>query len=99
MTPSDGDQVFSIVARLSSGTKPRSIWLARGDEVPERRVHAEHRLPPWVTGDQVYGRDPQLRAWLESPEVNTGYVLGISTSTRITWRRAPRSAPTACSSH
>lgn len=47
-------------------------------------LHAEDRLPPWVTGDQVYGRDPRLRAWLESGEVNTGYVLGISASTCIT---------------
>jgi SRSO17 transposase len=46
-------------------------------------LHAEGRLPGWVTGDQVYGRDPRLRAWLESPEVSTAYVLGISTSTRI----------------
>jgi SRSO17 transposase len=46
-------------------------------------LHAQGRLPGWVTGDEVYGRDPGLRAWLESPEVNTGYVLGISKSTRI----------------
>jgi SRSO17 transposase len=46
-------------------------------------LHAEGRLPGWVTGDEVYGRDPNLRAWLESPEVNTGYVLAISASTRI----------------
>jgi hypothetical protein len=46
-------------------------------------LHAEGRLPGWVTGDEVYGRDPRLRAWLESPEVSTAYVLGISTSTRI----------------
>ncbi|MFD0852492.1 transposase, partial [Actinomadura adrarensis] len=46
-------------------------------------LHAEGRLPGWVTGDEVYGRDPNLRAWLESPEVDTGYVLAISASTRI----------------
>jgi SRSO17 transposase len=46
-------------------------------------LHAEGRLPAWVTGDEVYGRDPGLRAWLESEQVNTGYVLGISKSTRI----------------
>lgn len=46
-------------------------------------LHAEGRLPGWVTGDEVYGRDPGLRAWLESDQVSTGYVLGIAKSTRI----------------
>ena len=46
-------------------------------------LHAEGRLPGWVTGDEVYGRDPGLRAWLESDQVSTGYVLGISKSTRV----------------
>jgi SRSO17 transposase len=46
-------------------------------------LHAEGLLPGWVTGDEVYGRDPRLRAWLETPQVNTGYVLAISASTRI----------------
>ncbi|MEO5875949.1 MAG: IS701 family transposase, partial [Streptosporangiaceae bacterium] len=46
-------------------------------------LHAEGRLPGWVTGDEVYGRDPGLRTWLEDPQVNTGYVLAISKSTRI----------------
>jgi SRSO17 transposase len=46
-------------------------------------LHAEHRLPPWVTADEVYGRDPRLRAWLETPEIDTGYVLGIAASTRV----------------
>jgi hypothetical protein len=41
-------------------------------------LHAEQRLPPWVTGDEVYGADPKLRAWLESPQVGAGYVLGIA---------------------
>ncbi|WP_405144089.1 hypothetical protein OG589_40715 [Sphaerisporangium sp. NBC_01403] len=46
-------------------------------------LHAEGRLPAWVTGDEVYGPHPGLRAWLETPEVNTGYMLGISKSTPI----------------
>lgn len=32
-------------------------------------------LPPWVTGDEVYGRDRRLRAWCEDRGV--GYVLGV----------------------
>lgn len=51
-------------------------------------LHAEGRLPPWVTGDEVYGAHPGLRAWLEVPEVGAGYVLGISTSTPIAFTRA-----------
>jgi SRSO17 transposase len=49
-------------------------------------LHAEGRLPPWVTGDEVYGADPDLRAWLES--VDTGYVLAISKSTPIAFTKA-----------
>jgi hypothetical protein len=36
-----------------------------------------------TAGDEVYGRDPTLRSWLESAQVNTSYVLGISKSTPI----------------
>lgn len=46
-------------------------------------LHEEGRLPSWVTGDEVYGRDPGLREWLENPEVGVGYVLGIPKSMRI----------------
>jgi SRSO17 transposase len=49
-------------------------------------LHAEGRLPPWVSGDEVYGADPHLRAWLES--TGTGYVLAISKSTPIAFTRA-----------
>jgi SRSO17 transposase len=49
-------------------------------------LHTEGRLPPWVTGDEVYGADPNLRAWLES--VDTGYVLAISKSTPIAFTKA-----------
>ena len=35
-------------------------------------------LPPWVTGDEVYGRDPALRAFCEDRDV--GYVLGVPCS-------------------
>lgn len=51
-------------------------------------LHAEGRLPGRVTGDEVYGRDPHLRAWLESPQVSTGYVLGIAASTPIAFDKA-----------
>ncbi|MFJ9371181.1 IS701 family transposase [Nocardia sp. NPDC101769] len=37
---------------------------------------------PWVTGDEVYGGDPKLRAALESR--GTGYVLAVSCDHRVT---------------
>jgi SRSO17 transposase len=43
---------------------------------------AEGRCPPWVTGDEVYGRDAKLRSFLE--DQGTGYVLKIPCSFRIT---------------
>ena len=39
-------------------------------------LHAAGVLPPWVTGDEVYGRDGHLRRFCEDREV--GYVLGCS---------------------
>jgi SRSO17 transposase len=47
-------------------------------------------LPPWVTADEVYGRDPGLRAFCEDRGV--GYVLGIpcSFSVTLTSRRQVR---------
>jgi SRSO17 transposase len=47
-----------------------------------KQVLAEGRCPPWVTGDEVYGRDAKLRISLE--ERRTGYVLKIPCSFRIT---------------
>jgi SRSO17 transposase len=43
---------------------------------------AEGRCPPWVTGDEVYGRDAGLRPALE--DQRTGYVLKIPCSFRVT---------------
>jgi SRSO17 transposase len=47
-----------------------------------KQVLAEGRCPPWVTGDEVYGRDAKLRTFVE--ERRTGYVLKIPCSFRIT---------------
>ncbi len=57
---------------------PEEIVFATGVEPLPARVpadlHAEGRLPGWVTGDGVYAAT-RLRAWLESDQVDTGYVL------------------------
>src|SRR5262245_12052423 len=40
-----------------------------------KQLRGERRCPPWVTGDEVYGRDTKLRSFLE--DQGTGYVLKI----------------------
>jgi SRSO17 transposase len=56
-------------------TKPRlagqMIVAALAAGVPAR----------WVTGDEVYGQDPQLRSALE--ELGVGYVLAVACSSRV----------------
>jgi SRSO17 transposase len=47
-----------------------------------RQVIGDGRCPPWVTGDEVYGRDASLRQALE--DLGSGYVLKISCSFRVT---------------
>jgi SRSO17 transposase len=47
-----------------------------------KQLLAEGRCPPWVTGDEVYGRDAGLRTFLEGQ--HTGYVLKVPCSFRIT---------------
>ncbi len=51
-------------------------------------LHAAGVLPPWATGDEVYGRDARLRAWCEHHGV--GYVFGIPCSFRISLRSGTR---------
>jgi SRSO17 transposase len=73
-------------ARRERAAVPGELVFATKPELGRQilaDLHAEGRLPDWVSGDEVYGRDPNLRAWLESPQVNTGYVLAISASTPI----------------
>jgi SRSO17 transposase len=61
---------------LTFKTKPQ---LAA--EMVEQLI-AEGRCPPWVTGDEVYGRDARLRSSLE--DRHTGYALKIPCSFRLT---------------
>ena len=49
----------------------------------------------WVTGDEVYGADPGLRAELEARGI--GYVLAVACDHRVRSPAAPPSAPTLCS--
>jgi len=44
-------------------------------------LHTAGALPPWVTGDEVYGPDPALRAFCE--DRGAGYVLGVPCSSPL----------------
>lgn len=65
-----------VPAEVAFRTKPQ---LAR-DIATE--LHDAGRLAPWVTGDEVYGRDPALRTFCEREGV--GYVLEVPCSFRLT---------------
>jgi SRSO17 transposase len=69
-------QAAGIPEDLEFKTKP-----ALAAEIVKELV-AEGRCPPWVTGDEVYGRDAKLREALEGQ--GTGYVLKIPRSFRVT---------------
>ncbi|MEV6478099.1 transposase [Streptomyces sp. NPDC051657] len=56
-------------------TKPRLAW-----EMIETALDAGINAS-WVTGDEAYGQDPQLRLALETRE--TGHVLAVACSTRV----------------
>ncbi|MER7826973.1 IS701 family transposase [Streptomyces sp. NPDC096097] len=64
-----------IPDEVQFATKPRLAWemiaAALGAGVEAR----------WVTGDEAYGQDPQLRAALEA--CRTGYVMAVACSTRV----------------
>nr|WP_211128009.1 IS701 family transposase [Streptomyces yatensis] len=64
-----------IPEEIEFATKPRLAWemiaAALDAEVPA----------PWVTGDEAYGQDQQLRAALEAR--GTGYVMAVACSTRV----------------
>jgi SRSO17 transposase len=69
-------QAAGIPEDLKFATKPQLAAAIVTD------LLAEGRCPPWVTGDEVYGRDAKLRTFLE--EQSTGYVLKIPCSFRVT---------------
>ena len=69
-------QAAGLPGDLEFATKP-----ALGAEIVTLLL-AERSCPPWVTGDEVYGRDAKLRTLLE--DRRTGYVLKIPCSFRVT---------------
>ncbi|MFC8545055.1 IS701 family transposase [Streptomyces sp. NPDC057244] len=87
-TGSERRQAAGTPGTVPFATKPRPA-REMITAVPDAGVGA-----PWVTGDEAYGRDPQLRAGLEAR--GTGYVMAVACSTRV-WidqGRAPVRADT-----
>jgi SRSO17 transposase len=71
--------------RRAAAGIPKDLEFATKPHLAAEIVHelqAEGRCPPWVTGDEVYGRDARLRSALE--DSHTGYVLKIPCSFRVT---------------
>jgi SRSO17 transposase len=64
-----------IPEEVQFATKPRLAWEMIVSAL-EAGVKAR-----WVTGDEAYGQDPQLRAALEAR--GTGYVMAVACSTRV----------------
>jgi SRSO17 transposase len=70
--------------RRAAAGVPKDVVFATKPELAVQiltELHTAGILPPWVTGDEVYGRDRRLRAWCE--EHGVGYVLGVPRSFRI----------------
>lgn len=68
-------QAAGIPGTVRFATKPRLAW-----EMIAAALDAGVEAA-WVTGDEAYGQDPQLRAALEAR--GTGYVLAVACSTRV----------------
>jgi SRSO17 transposase len=64
-----------IPEEIQFATKPRLAW-----EMIAAALDAGVKAR-WVTGDEAYGQDPQLRAALEAR--GTGYVMAVACSTRV----------------
>jgi SRSO17 transposase len=77
-------------ARCQAAKVPDDVEFATKPALGQRMLQraAENGLPfSWVTGDEVYGNDPKLRAWLSREHCS--FVLAVAGSTHV-WSRPPR---------
>jgi SRSO17 transposase len=73
--------------RRAAAKVPEQVGFATKPELAVQmlaELHAEGSLPPWLTGDEVYGQNPTLRGWCEHADHQVGYVLGIPRSFTVT---------------
>ena len=86
----------AILERLRAAGVPDQVGFATKPELATAMVRRalDAGVPAaWVTGDEVYGADPGLRATLEARGV--GYVLAVACDhpVRRRWRQPPRRRP------
>jgi SRSO17 transposase len=74
-TDAERRRTAGIPETVQFAAKPRLAW-----EMIAAALNAGVQAP-WVTGDEAYGQDPQLRAALESR--GTGYVMAVACSTQV----------------
>lgn len=76
-------------ARLHKAGVPDTAGFATKPELAGQMIDAalEHVPHAWVAGDEVYGRNPDLRAYLEQRGV--GYVMEMSATDRLPTPRGP----------
>ncbi|WP_017578578.1 IS701 family transposase [Nocardiopsis kunsanensis] len=75
--------------RLRSAGVPQDVEFATKPELARQMIHAalEHVPHAWVAGDEVYGRNPGLRSYLEQQRV--GYVMEMAATDRLHTPRGP----------
>ncbi|MGW0095940.1 IS701 family transposase [Streptomyces sp. NPDC003328] len=86
-------QAAGIPDDVQFATKPRLAW-----EMIAAALDAGVKAP-WVTGDEAYGQDPQLRAALEASEMGSVWPLPARRgcgSTRAALPSAPTPSPDGC---
>ncbi|MFI6578097.1 IS701 family transposase [Nocardiopsis sp. NPDC050513] len=76
-------------ARLAAVGVPDEISFATKPELAKEMIAAalDHTPTAWVAGDEVYGRNPDLRTFLQERRV--GYVMAVAATDRLTTPRGP----------
>ncbi|MFY3390868.1 IS701 family transposase [Nocardiopsis sp. A1-1-1] len=77
------------LARRRAAGVPDTTRFATKPELARQMIAAalEHTPDAWVTGDEVYGRNPHLRGYLE--EHGVGYVMEMSATDPLPTPRGP----------
>ena len=62
---------------------PEQVEFATKPELDQEMIAAAVKSVPaaWVAGDEVYGRNPGLRSYLEERRI--GYVMAVATTDRL----------------
>ncbi|WP_452444394.1 IS701 family transposase [Nocardiopsis aegyptia] len=76
-------------ARLRAAGVPEQVEFATKPELARQMIHAAVESVPtaWVAADEVYGRNPELRGYLEERRI--GYVMAVAATDRLPTPRGP----------